>query len=106
MSLSSPRLHSPDSETEGKPRARSVMAWVWHVLYITYCLEVGVFLLFLPWLGIWENNYLLYLYPRFRPIVANSFLKGGVLGLGIVNILIGIREIGQFRKSSRSCFSK
>ena len=91
-------VHSPDPEIEGKPRAGPSRAWVWRILYILYCLEVGGFLLFLPWLGIWENNFLLYLYPQFRPIVSNSFLKGGVLGLGLVNIFIGIQEIAHFKK--------
>ena len=52
------------------------MAWIWHILYIIYSLEVGVFLLFLPWLGIWDNNYLIYKLPAIRPVVANPFLKG------------------------------
>jgi len=91
-------VQSPELETEGKPRARPGKGWVWRILYILYCLEVGGFLLFLPWLGIWENNLLLYQHPQFRPIVANSFLKGGVLGLGLVNIFIGIQEIVHFKK--------
>jgi hypothetical protein len=91
-------LQSPDLEIEVEQRARSGRAWLWRILYILYCLEVGGFLLFLPWLGIWENNFLLYLYPQFRPIVSNSFLKGGVLGLGLVNIFIGIQEIVHFKK--------
>jgi hypothetical protein len=74
------------------------MAWVWHILYIIYSLEVGVFLLFLPWLNIWDNNYLIYKLPALRPVVVNPFLKGAVLGLGIVNILIGIQEVVQFRR--------
>ena len=91
-------LQSPDPKTEGTKRSRPGKAWIWRILYILYCLEVGGFLLFLPWLGIWENNYLLYQYPQLRPFVANSFLKGGVLGLGLVNILIGIQEVVQFKK--------
>jgi hypothetical protein len=75
--------------------------WVWRVLYILYSLEVGVFLLFLPWLAIWENNYLLYRFPHLQPIVTNAFLKGAVLGLGIVNIFIGVYEIGFFKRKSR-----
>jgi hypothetical protein len=70
-----------------------IMAWALSILYILYSLEVGVALLILPWLSLWENNYLLYLYPRIRPLVANPFLKGAVLGLGIANILIGIHEV-------------
>ena len=72
----------------GKHRAR-IVEWI----YILYSLEVGILLSFLPWLPFWENNYLLYLYPQMRPVVANPFFKGFVLGLGIVNILIGIHDV-------------
>jgi hypothetical protein len=65
--------------------------------YILLSLEIGMFLLCLPWMPSWENNYLLYLYPQIRPVVANAFFKGFVLGLGIVNILIGIYEVAQVR---------
>jgi hypothetical protein len=105
----SPRITqatAPPLEKRGDLRSRTCMAWIWHILYIIYSLEVGVFLLFLPWLGIWDNNYLIYRFPAIQPIVANSFLKGGVLGLGIVNILIGIQEVVQFRRSLKAYFSR
>ena len=92
-------VNSHEQETESEPIARSCRSWFWHILYILYCLEVGGVLLFLPWFGIWENNFFLYQYPRFRPIIGNSFLKGGVLGLGLVNIFIGIQEIIRFKKT-------
>ena len=72
-----------------------------NTLYIIVSLYFGIALLLLPWLSAWDNNYLLYLYPQFRPVVANSFFKGAVLGLGIVNILIGVQEIVQFRKAAK-----
>jgi hypothetical protein len=92
-----PGLNGPDSCIEERPHTCSRRARFWRVLYIVYSLEVGLFLLFLPWMAIWENNYFLYRYPQFHPILANPFLKGGVLGLGIVNILIGIQEIVRYR---------
>jgi hypothetical protein len=94
----SPQLGKIDLQNWSKTRFGSSMGYVWHLLYILYSLEVGSFLLFLPWLDIWDNNYFVYLYPRIRPIVANSFLKGGILGLGVINILIGIQESVQFKK--------
>jgi hypothetical protein len=97
-----PRLNGPDSEIEDRPHAFWLRTRFWRFLYIFYSLEVGIFLLFLPWMRLWENNYLLYRYPQFRPILTNSFLKGGVLGLGIVNILIGIQEIVRLRKKDIS----
>ncbi len=88
------------------PRVRAIVAMVWRIFYIAYYLEVGVFLIMFPWISIWEENYLLFLYPGMRPIVANPFLKGAVLGLGIVNLLIGLHEIVHFRKGPASFFSR
>jgi hypothetical protein len=106
MLPNAPWADTSDSKNEPGSYVRSVMLWIWHILYILYSLEVGVFLLFLPWLRIWENNYLLYLYPKIRPVIANPYFKGAVLGLGIVNILIGLQEIASFRKTSRGSFSR
>jgi len=89
-----PQIAETNPEGGDKPHA-GIMYWIWNISYITYSLWVGVFLLYLPWLKIWDNNYLLYMYPQIRAFVSNPFLKGAVLGLGIVNILIGFHEIGQ-----------
>jgi len=96
----------PGSGRQDGSRLRFSAPWIWHIIYILYSLEVGILLLFLPWSVIWDNNYLLFLYPKFRAVVANPFLKGAILGLGIVNILIGIQEIAQFRKNARKYFSR
>jgi len=105
-STSLPRPGEPSEERQERPCSWKGLTWIWHLVYIVYCLEVGGFLLFLPWFGIWDNNYLLYRYPLIRPIVANAFLKGAVVGVGIVNILIGIQEIASFKKSTKSHFPK
>jgi len=106
MLPNAPCADTPDSQNEHKPHVRTAVDWTWHILYILYSLEVGIFLLFLPWLRIWENNYLVYLYPKIRLIVANSFFKGAVLGLGIVNILIGLQEIAHLRTKGRGGLSR
>jgi hypothetical protein len=88
-----------DPKGGGKTFAR-IANWLQKSLYFLYILlslELGVLLLCLPWMWVWENNYLLYLYPQFRPLVSNPFFKGFVLGLGIVNILIGIYEVAHFK---------
>ena len=77
---------------------------IFKVLYIIFSIEAGIFLLWLPWLSFWETNYLTYMYPQILPIVTNSFFKGAVIGLGIVNILIGIHEIAHFKKFSKGVF--
>jgi hypothetical protein len=94
-----PQLANPFSE-DGSKRHASAYAKVINILYILYSLEVGIALLWLPWLDIWENNSLLYLYPQLHSIVSSPFLKGAVLGLGIDNILIGISEVVHFKTVS------
>jgi len=68
-----------------------------YLIYVLASFELGMLLLCMPLMKIWDNNYLLYLYPQFRPLVTNPFFKGFVLGLGIANIAIGIHEIAQIR---------
>lgn len=72
--------------------------------YVLFTLAFGVSLLVLPWSALWDSNYLLYLYPKIRPLVANPFFKGAVLGLGIVNIAIGFDEIDYFRGIAKGRF--
>lgn len=89
----------------GKPLAR-VLEKILKVLNIMCWGGIGIILLSLPWKDVWENNYLLYLHPQFRPLVANPFVKGAVLGLGIADILIGIHEIVHFKDVSKSFLSR
>ena len=90
------QLANPASQSKGNRDTR-VTFWILKILYILFSLGFGVALLWLPWLSFWENNHLLNLYPPLRPLISNSYFKGAVLGLGIVDILIGIYEIAHFK---------
>jgi len=94
----------PSIENRGNPRSRSWWGKAWTILYILYSLEVGSFLIFIPWFPFWDNNYLLFKCPSLRPFLASPFVKGAVLGLGIVNLIIGLHEIVHFRKSQGNFF--
>jgi hypothetical protein len=93
----------PESKLERTYR-RLLVAY--GVVQITYWLVVGGFLMLLPWLRFWENNALLYLFPSLRPVVANPFLKGAILGLGLVNLLIGLHEILIFGRNQEHPFQR
>lgn len=70
-------------------------------IYVLYCFEVGIFLLFFPWLRLWEQNSLLSYYPYLRQIVLDNFFRGAVSGLGVANIILGVWEIAHFRQYFR-----
>lgn len=66
-------------------------------IYILYCFEIGIFLLVLPWLRLWEKNILLSYYPYLRLIVLDNFVRGAVSGLGAANLILGVWELAHFR---------
>ncbi len=87
---------------------RSISAKLTLVLFIMVCFEIGFLLVFLPWHRSWQdNNFLYYLTdvlnaPRLRTVVLSGYFRGAVTGLGVINILIGFREILGFRESVRA----
>jgi hypothetical protein len=90
---------------EDKRRSHArIAAKILSVLYILFSIEAGIFLLWLPWQRIWEYNYLLYLYPQIRPLIANPFFKGAILGLGIDSIMMGIHQIAHFKDARKKGF--
>ncbi|HXV63726.1 MAG TPA: hypothetical protein VEK15_23700 [Vicinamibacteria bacterium] len=63
------------------------------VLYVLVCLEIGIFLILVPWSVMWERNYFLETLPALRPIMLSSVLRGAVAGLGLANIYMALREV-------------
>jgi hypothetical protein len=43
-----------------------------------------------PWSTFWERNLLLDLVPWVHDVSRSAFVRGGVSGLGIVNLAVGI----------------
>lgn len=64
------------------------------LLYAAYFLEVGLLLIVLPWTTFWDRNYLFDLVPHVRGWLLNSYARGAVSGLGLLNVGVGLLEIG------------
>jgi len=71
------------------------------VVYILYCIEVGIFLLVYPWMRQWDQNSLLSHFTLLRPLLLNNFFRGAVSGLGIVNLLMAAWEVLHFQRYFR-----
>lgn len=76
------------------------------IVYIFICFEVGILLLILPWYTqFWEENFFLYLMtekfhaPWLPGVMTSGWVRGAVTGLGVLNLLLGFREILNFRQS-------
>ena len=68
------------------------------VIYILYCLEVGVFLIVFPWMQLWEENFLLGYYPFLKVVFLNNFFRGAVSGFGVTNLILGAWEVAHFQR--------
>ncbi|MFZ4793297.1 MAG: hypothetical protein ACOYLN_04110 [Blastocatellia bacterium] len=76
------------------------------IIYIFICFEIGILLLILPWYSqFWEENFFLYLMTekfnaQWLPgVMTSGWVRGAVSGLGIVNVVFGVKEILNFRGS-------
>ena len=78
----------------------------WHhkmaaVLLITFCLEIGLFLLIFPWTEYWDTNYFVSLTQQWRQYLDNMYVRGAVSGLGVVNLYISLVEVFRLRRFAR-----
>jgi hypothetical protein len=72
------------------------------VLFVMFCLQMGMMLLFLPWTPPWSSNSWLAQHWTIRSIVTNYFVRGLVSGLGLVDIFIGVWEAVNYREPKRA----
>ena len=78
------------------------------ILFILVCFEIGLLLVFLPWHRSWQENNILFLLtdtlnaPGLRQAILSGYVRGAVSGLGLVNLVIGVREIVNFHSSVRA----
>ncbi len=68
------------------------------VLFVIFCLELGLFLLVYPWMTAWNDNFLAWMVPAafqktWNEFWNNAYFRGAVSGLGIANIWIALTEI-------------
>ena len=69
------------------------------VVFILFCIELGLFLLVLPWSEIWERNLFLSLFPELRAFLLSNYFRGALTGLGLVNLWVGLSDAWHFREN-------
>jgi len=86
------------------PVARPDFRWyhkMFAVLFITFCLEVGFFLLIFPWTDSWDRNYFAGFAPKWSAYWNNLYVRGAVSGLGVVNLYISFVEVFRLRRFAK-----
>ena len=63
------------------------------LVFVAFFIEVGLLLVVLPWSAFWEQNYFARAWPVLQPLFVNNFIRGGITGLGLVNLVAGVFEL-------------
>jgi hypothetical protein len=71
---------------------------LWLVVFVLFCLEVGIVLTVLPWTRIWTENSLLLGHRQVQEFLQRNFVRGLVSGLGLIDIWMGIAEAIRYRE--------
>jgi hypothetical protein len=62
------------------------------VVFVVFCIELGMLLAILPWTTVWNQNSFLGAYPALKALIQNNFVRGIATGLGLVDVWVGIWE--------------
>jgi hypothetical protein len=99
-SIAFPRNEPAPSETV--PAQPLWMRRIVLIVFVMFCLQMGMMLLFLPWTPPWSSNSWLAEHWQIRSVLTNYFVRGIVSGLGIIDIFIGISEAVNYREPKRA----
>lgn len=78
-----------------------VAARVIRILFILYCIEVGLFLTVFPWTSGWQQQLLLVLPVKLERLVASPFLRSAVSAFGLVHIALGCHDLERWLARAR-----
>lgn len=92
----------PQPVPSAPPEAKVSRTTIWlHrlslVIFVIFCIELGMALAVLPWTRIWTDNSLLAAHPAWRALVLDNFVRGIITGIGLVDVWIGIWEAVHYR---------
>ncbi len=80
-------------------RSQVWMYRVWVVVFVLFCLEVGIVLMVGPWTHAWTENSLSASFPAIQEFLMNDFVRGAVSGLGLIDFWIGISRAISYRET-------
>ena len=88
LSITPAAPSSPSPRGDAATKAQRIL----RVVLALFCFEIGLILLMLPWTLLWDNNYFFSLGESTRSFLLSSYVRGGVSGLGVVNLWLAAAE--------------
>jgi hypothetical protein len=90
------------TEDSGQPQSsRPLRPWrrIPTIIFILFCLEMGIVLVLFPWSSMWDRNYFFALAPQWATVFSSSYLRGAISGLGVINVWIALSEAWRLRSA-------
>lgn len=72
------------------------------LFFALYCLEAGLFFTVVPWTPLWTANPLLHRVAAIGAAANDPFVRGFISGIGIVHLILGVRELARIVRARRS----
>lgn len=69
------------------------------ILYVVICFEMGASLFLFPWVPLWSENFFVGHYQWVNMIAQNYYIRGGVSGLGLIDVFLALHEVWRLRRS-------
>jgi hypothetical protein len=63
------------------------------VSFILYCIEAGIFLLFVPWSPVWDQTMIQIPLQELRSVCLHPVLRGAMSGFGLVHLVWGVHDL-------------
>jgi hypothetical protein len=77
------------------------MQRVFVIVYVLFCIELGLVLLVLPWMSdYWFSGGMLARWPELQQIMQSGFVRGAISGVGLLDIWLGITEVVRHSRST------
>jgi hypothetical protein len=54
---------------------------------------MGLLLVLVPWSTFWDRNYFAELLPVLKGVITNNYVRGAVMGLGLINVWAALSEL-------------
>jgi len=68
------------------------------LVFVVFCIWIGMLLAVLPWTDAWTQNNILLRHPAVRAFFAQNFVRGATSGLGLIDVWLGIWQAVHYRE--------
>ena len=95
---STPAATSVEAPPQPLSRATIWLHRISLVIFVVFCIELGMLLTVLPWTRVWTDNGLLADHTTIKALLGSNFIRGLVTGCGLIDIWIGIWEAVHYQE--------